>query len=49
MSIHQRDPNTMTRRDWLTRAAGGGAGLAVGGVLDMTALRAAAQTGARST
>lgn len=34
---------TINRRDWLKLAAGGGAGLALGGVLDVTAVKAAAR------
>jgi formate dehydrogenase major subunit len=34
---------TINRRDWLKLAAGGGAGLALGGVLDVPAVKAAAR------
>ena len=35
------DPSPVSRRRWLQLTAGGGAGLALGGVLDVTAVRAA--------
>jgi formate dehydrogenase major subunit len=37
------EPNMISRRDWLKRAVGGGAGLALGGLLDVPAIRAAAE------
>src|SRR5262249_34675129 len=36
-------PSTVSRRDWLKLAVGGGAGLAIGGVLDMAAVQAASR------
>jgi formate dehydrogenase major subunit len=36
-------PASVSRRDWLRLSLGGGAGLAVGSVLDLTAVQAAAQ------
>jgi formate dehydrogenase major subunit len=36
-------PNPVTRREWLSIAVGGGAGLALSGLLDMSTVRAAAQ------
>lgn len=36
-------PSNLDRRSWLKLAAGGGTGLALGGVLDVTALRAASR------
>jgi formate dehydrogenase major subunit len=36
-------PSTFDRRSWLRLAVGGGTGLALGGVLDVTALRAASR------
>ncbi len=37
------DSTPVNRRDWLKTALGGGVGLALGGVLDVTAVRAAAR------
>ena len=36
-------PTTVNRRDWLRLTVGGGAGLALGGLLDLSTVRAAAQ------
>ncbi|MGH9220913.1 MAG: hypothetical protein ACRD1W_16530, partial [Vicinamibacterales bacterium] len=43
MGERERSGQTLNRRDWLKTTLGGGAGLAVGGLLDMPAMRAATQ------
>jgi formate dehydrogenase major subunit len=43
MAERERSGPALSRRDWLKTTLGGGAGLAVGGLLDIPAMRAATQ------
>ena len=43
MAKRERSEQTLNRRDWLKTTIGGGAGLALGGLVDVKAMRAATQ------
>jgi formate dehydrogenase major subunit len=43
LNSHQDGRVTVSRRDWFKLAVGGGAGLAVGGIIDLPSVRAATQ------
>ena len=43
MAKRERSHQTLNRRDWLKTTIGGGAGLALGGLVDVKAMRAATQ------